>query len=65
MKNPHYHTEIEPQNHKDTKKQFSEHLASLNFHSKVINFVMNYISQYTENMTREKEKDKNIESGVK
>ena len=47
------------------KKQFSEHLVSLNFHSKVINFVMNYISQYTENMTREKEKDKNIESGVK
>ena len=37
----------------------------LNFHSKVVHFVMNYISQYYDNVTKEKEKYNNIESGDK
>ena len=43
-------------------KRFSEHLSSLNFYSKIIYFVINYLSQYDDNMDKEKNKDKNIDA---
>ena len=40
-------------------------LKAINFHSEVIYFVMNYILQYDDNMTKGKVKNKNIFDGDK
>ena len=38
-----YRTYYEPEDHQDIIKRLSENTSSLNFHSKVIIFVVNYI----------------------
>ena len=50
--------QIKPEYNSYTNNILSEHLSFLNFNSKVIHFVVNYISQYDDNMTKEKNKYK-------
>ena len=61
-KKSHDNTDTEPKENKDTKDILSLYLSSIKFHSKVIHFVIHYISKYGDNMTKKKEKDKNIET---
>ena len=49
-------TSIEPECNEDRNKRLSEKLSYLSFYSEVINLMMNYISQYDDNMTKEMEK---------